>query len=680
MSKERIQDDLEHGPQPSLPRAVPSRSITLAVDGSPIPRRVSSRSATFDVSSIPRGTSLPQHAQTDDDDTGVKEDASPDVGDAIPGARASMNNRMNGQPRRDTYSFQPPPYGNPSAKIWGLYLSRAEKTDKGVLETWSDITNGVLVLAGLFSATVAAFITILSFPLLQRNPTDSTNLLLTQISQQLAALSNGTTLSTQLIASISDQSSFKPTASAVRVNVLWFVSLALTTLSALWATLMQQWSRRYVLAADRPYAPQNRARLRMFFAEGVEKFGLGAAVKMLPAFLHLSFLVFYVGLVEFLFPINRIVAYCLLAVVIIGLALYVVLSIMPLCYPESPYQTPLSSFLWFVKASAPLVKDWFRRKADVMRERRMNISLGMRRGLERAAFGLNWARDARALRWTLISLDGDYELEEEFLNALPGAFKDSPSQHYSIGLGKRMHRSINKVTHELLITCSSNLLPEHIRRQRLAACLGAIWCFPETAKRHCDAIWGQWPEITNDPWAQVSTEAWTNAVNSVTDSNPLIAFHAHCVQAIIAAMWCSGRWLCPKFEASLLLQRQLDASCVVMREYLTGNRDHLQLAVAANLLSNALQLLSRMEAGSDVLHLKAVMDVICDGLDVSDVPGDLKARFVDRAEVMTAYDPVQDVAPDSHHRHCALDLDGAWTKVFRSGHTQYESTIVERSL
>jgi hypothetical protein len=148
---------------------VPSRSITLAVDGSPIPRRVSSRSATFDVSSIPRGTSLPQHAQTDDDDTGVKEDASrggwpdstvlslcvhspltQDVGDAIPGARASMNNRMNEQPRRDTYSFQPPPYGNPSAKIWGLYLSRAEKTDKGVLETWSDITNGVLVLVSRF--------------------------------------------------------------------------------------------------------------------------------------------------------------------------------------------------------------------------------------------------------------------------------------------------------------------------------------------------------------------------------------------------------------------------------------------------------------------------------------------------------------------------------------------------
>jgi Family of unknown function (DUF6535) len=527
---------------------------------------------------------------------------------------------------------------------------------------------------------VAAFITILSFPLLQRSPTDTTNLLLTQISQQLAANSNGTTLSTPLIASIPDQSSFTPTASAVRVNVLWFVSLALSTVSALWATLMQQWTRRYVQAAVRPYAPPNRARIRAFFAEGVEKFGLGAAVEMLPAFLHASFLVFYVGLVDFFYPINRVVAHCLLALVIIGLALYVVLSIMPLYYPNSPYQTPLSSFLWFVRASAPLVKDWIHRKGDDMRKRRINISLGMRRALEKTAFGLDWKRDARALRWTLISLDGDHELEEEFLNALPGAFKNSTSQ-YSKGLGKKMHKAINTVTHELLTTCSSNLLPEQIRKQRRAACLGAIWCFPETAKRHCDAILDQWIEITNNSWAPVSLEAWTNAVNSVTDLNPLIAFHAHCVQAIIAAMWCNERWHCPESEASSLLQRQLNVSPVDMRVYLTPKKDHLQLAVAANLLSNALPLLSQMEAGSDVLHkieLNAIMNVICGDLDVSDVPDDLKNRFVDRAEVMTAYDPVQDVARGFHHRHRAVDLDGAWTKVFRSGHTRSESTMVER--
>jgi hypothetical protein len=76
-----------------------------------------------------------------------------DVDDAIPGARASRNNRsrMNERPRSS--SFQSSSYGNPSAKIWGLYLSQAEKIDKEHSETWSENTNGVLVFVSRFLST-----------------------------------------------------------------------------------------------------------------------------------------------------------------------------------------------------------------------------------------------------------------------------------------------------------------------------------------------------------------------------------------------------------------------------------------------------------------------------------------------------------------------------------------------
>ena len=76
----------------------------------------------------------------------------------------------------------------------------------------------------------------------------------------------------------------------MRVNALWFTSLATSTGCALWATLMQQWTRRYVQVADRPYNPPKRARIRAFFADGVEKFALAAAVEVLPALLHVSVL------------------------------------------------------------------------------------------------------------------------------------------------------------------------------------------------------------------------------------------------------------------------------------------------------------------------------------------------------------------------------------------------------
>jgi hypothetical protein len=45
----------------------------------------------------------------------------------------------------------------------------------------------------------------------------------------------------------------------------------------------------------------------------VEKFGLAAAVEVLPALLHASVLLFHIGLVDFLFSINHTVAFILLA-------------------------------------------------------------------------------------------------------------------------------------------------------------------------------------------------------------------------------------------------------------------------------------------------------------------------------------------------------------------------------
>ena len=47
--------------------------------------------------------------------------------------------------RRDTGPLGQAQYGDPSAKIWGLYLSLAEKFDKGHGDSWAGNTDGVLV-------------------------------------------------------------------------------------------------------------------------------------------------------------------------------------------------------------------------------------------------------------------------------------------------------------------------------------------------------------------------------------------------------------------------------------------------------------------------------------------------------------------------------------------------------
>jgi hypothetical protein len=129
--------------------AVPSRSATVAFDGSSIPR-----------------VSSPLHdVQIDDDfDSDVEEKPSPsayrirpylplyghsprtqddDVTVSAPTPRNSR--RMNQEFRRDTSSSYQATYGDPSAKIWGLYLSQAEKADKEHSDSWTANTDGVLV-------------------------------------------------------------------------------------------------------------------------------------------------------------------------------------------------------------------------------------------------------------------------------------------------------------------------------------------------------------------------------------------------------------------------------------------------------------------------------------------------------------------------------------------------------
>ena len=136
-----------------------------------------------------------------------------------------------------------------------------------------------LCQTGLFSATVAAFL-IEGYIQLQPSSSDTATLL-AQISQQFAALSAGSSVS---IPSGLPGQDFQPSTSAVCVNILWFINLVLSLTCALLAALTQQWARRYLQTSQRWYAPYNRARIRAFFAGGVERFGLPIVVEALPPF------------------------------------------------------------------------------------------------------------------------------------------------------------------------------------------------------------------------------------------------------------------------------------------------------------------------------------------------------------------------------------------------------------
>ncbi|KAI0258398.1 hypothetical protein BC834DRAFT_835695, partial [Gloeopeniophorella convolvens] len=225
-------------------------------------------------------------------------------------------------------------FSDPSGPLFSMYLERAEEEDRRMVENWKGDADGILVFTGLFSASVATFLGN-TYQGLQLNSQDASAFYLSRIYQQSAS-DNGSQVS--IPSTISDPATFSPSTTTVWVNALWFLSLVISLTCALLATMSQQWARHYLHALP----AVQRARIRSFYAEGVKKFRVSWAIDTLPALLHLSVFLFYAGLSVLLFAINLTIFKIVVSWVGLCLSLYVVITILPAVFPNSPYRTPLS--------------------------------------------------------------------------------------------------------------------------------------------------------------------------------------------------------------------------------------------------------------------------------------------------------------------------------------------------
>ncbi|KAF8265178.1 hypothetical protein EI94DRAFT_1589920, partial [Lactarius quietus] len=175
-------------------------------------------------------------------------------------------------------------------------MELASEEDKKMAEEWKADADGILIFTGLFSAAVASLISV-SIQDIRQNPQDTSNFYLSNIYRSIA----DPNISISLPAS---PPPFSPPNHAIWVNGLWFLSLVISITCALLATLLQQWARRYLKVTQPHYSPHKRARIRAFFAEGVDKFLLPWAVEALPTMLHVSLFLFFSGLAVFLWNVN----------------------------------------------------------------------------------------------------------------------------------------------------------------------------------------------------------------------------------------------------------------------------------------------------------------------------------------------------------------------------------------
>ena len=282
---------------------------------------------------------------------------------------------------------------------------------------------------------------------------------------------------------------------AVWVNSLWFLSLVMSVSCALWATSLHQWARRYVrLTQPARCSPEKRARMRAFFANGVDKMHVSWAVEGLPALLHLSLFLFFGGLAIFLFNVDQEVFTFVVSWIGLFSIVYGLVTLLPSFRNDSPYNTPLSIIAWFLHARMRYLAFkalvYFRKRfrkypnyayrirTDQM-EMRLNRwkSLGVEKKAEELAEEQSSEIDVRILSWTIGAL-GDDDSLEKFFEAIPGFFNSE-----LVDLESNFPVSLLKTLWDAMYgfmgrTTSSNSVTERVKYRRDIICTDILGMIP----------------------------------------------------------------------------------------------------------------------------------------------------------------------------------------------------------
>ncbi|KAK1231490.1 hypothetical protein PQX77_005389 [Marasmius sp. AFHP31] len=198
----------------------------------------------------------------------------------------AKTDKLAGNDIEDATEGAPNPPKPTLEKSWEVIMKEVTSLDDGLVGGWKEDIDTLLVFAGLFSAVVTAF-TIESYQWLREAPEDTTVALLKQISQQM----NGT--------SVPELDTFAVSSSDVAINVLWFLSLIIALVDALFALLCKQWLREH-RRHTHTRTPSEALALRWLRHQSLEKWRVPAILASLPMLLELALFLFLAGLLELL--------------------------------------------------------------------------------------------------------------------------------------------------------------------------------------------------------------------------------------------------------------------------------------------------------------------------------------------------------------------------------------------
>jgi hypothetical protein len=170
--------------------------------------------------------------------------------------------------------------------------------------------------------------------LLQEDPAETTRDILYTISQQLA------------------NNSFPPFPRvkyedpqyAVVVNGLLFTSLSFSLIAALLAVLALQWVANYDMGLNTSSA-RKRALQRHTRWKGIERWKMGEIIASLPLLIFVSLFLFFVGIADWLWHLNRAISGIVIGGLGIGFIVYAITNFISIVKLDAPFRTPVSKGL-----------------------------------------------------------------------------------------------------------------------------------------------------------------------------------------------------------------------------------------------------------------------------------------------------------------------------------------------
>ena len=240
--------------------------------------------------------------------------------------------------------------------------------------------------------------------------------ILSQISQQIASIAPQVSIPSSPPPPFP---SFTPSASDIRINVFWFMALAFSLSAALLAILVQQWVRDYMHVFQRYSDPQKSSRMRQYLSEGSDGWYMPIAAEAVPGLLHVSLFLFFAGLADATLNINTTIG--LSTTIPIGICglLYIFVTLAPVIYPQSPYQTSFSGAIWY--AVQKFRGRRFKDRDGMVKSVSTNMAQGQMQ-LSMEGTTDREGRDKRAILWLMDNLTEDNEIES-FVTSMPGSLE-----------------------------------------------------------------------------------------------------------------------------------------------------------------------------------------------------------------------------------------------------------------